>query len=236
MTPVTPRFASTLALITGSGDQVRVFVQTRPATMSFATAMTVFPGGAVDPDDAATAEYLVGPPSAYWAGTFGCTVAQATDFLAAGIRETFEEVGVLFAAPVNHPERWVPAEQVAAARAEYSPEQSFSAFLAANQWVLRTDTLTPWARWVTPKREPRRYDTAFFVAHPPPGQYPHAVPGVTEISHAESRAPQDILDQAAAGHRALMPPTVAVLEDLAAGGSVAELLATERVITTICPP
>ena len=35
---------------------------------------------------------------------------------------------------------------------------------------LRADLLAPWVRWITPEAEPRRYDTAFFVAVVPDGQ------------------------------------------------------------------
>ena len=42
--------------------------------------------------------------------------------------------------------------------------------------MLRTDLLTPWARWITPEASPRRFDTWFFAAALPTGQTATAAP------------------------------------------------------------
>ena len=49
--------------------------------------------------------------------------------------------------------------------------------LAARALVLRSDLLRPWAHWITPEFEPRRFDTRFFVAAVPTGQLPRDVSG-----------------------------------------------------------
>ena len=41
---------------------------------------------------------------------------------------------------------------------------AFADFLARRDLVLRSDLLGPWARWITPEFEERRYDTWFFLA------------------------------------------------------------------------
>ena len=43
--------------------------------------------------------------------------------------------------------------------------------------MLRRDLLRPWARWITPVAEPRRYDTRFFLAALPAGQRARDVGG-----------------------------------------------------------
>src|SRR2546423_14928145 len=65
--------------------------------MAFAGGMTVFPGGGVDARDAEEAVAWAGPSPAWWAQRFGCTSALARSLVAAVVRETFEESGVLLA-------------------------------------------------------------------------------------------------------------------------------------------
>ena len=48
-----PRLAATVLLVRDGAAGPEVFVQQRAATMAFAPSMVVFPGGRVDPTDAA---------------------------------------------------------------------------------------------------------------------------------------------------------------------------------------
>ena len=57
-------------------------------------------------------------------------------------------------------------------RAELEGGKSFADALAARDARLSLGALVPWARWITPEFEPRRYDTFFFVARVPSGQEP----------------------------------------------------------------
>ena len=54
---------------------------------------------------------------------------------------------------------------------------SMAEVLAARGLVLRSDLLRPWAHWITPEFEPKRFDTRFFVAAVPTGQRPRDVSG-----------------------------------------------------------
>ncbi len=45
---------------------------------------------------------------------------------------------------------------------------------------LEADGIRPWAHWITPEPEPRRFDTAFFVAALPPGQDARDISGETD--------------------------------------------------------
>jgi hypothetical protein len=64
---------------------------------------------------------------------------------------------------------------------------------------------------------PRRYDTAFFLATVPPGQEPDAA--TSEAVGAAWCAPERALREWDDGGRALMPPTWAVLTELAAAAA-----------------
>ena len=69
--------------------------------------------------------------------------------------------------------------------------------LGAAGLPLRADLLAPWVRWVTPEAEPRRYDTAFFVAVVPDGQEADA--RTTEAVEATWWYPAEALDGAQRG-------------------------------------
>ena len=99
--------------------------------------------------------------------------------------------------------------------------------LGAAGLPLRADLLAPWVRWVTPEAEPRRYDTAFFVAAVPDGQEADA--RTTEAVEATWWYPAEALDGAQRGELRLMPPTLHTLEEIAEHADVAAVLAAARV-------
>ncbi|HEY3010599.1 MAG TPA: NUDIX hydrolase [Micromonosporaceae bacterium] len=83
---------------------------------------------------------------------------------------------------------------------------------------LDPDALVPWARWITPEFEPRRYDTYFFLARMPDDQRV-ADPG-GEADHAEWVTPARALERLEAGAVAMLPPTAVTLRELAAYASL----------------
>ncbi len=95
--------------------------------------------------------------------------------------------------------------------------------------TLSPDALVPWAHWITPTFELRRYDTWFYVAPMPADQA--ARNASTEATVLEWRRPVDCLDEP------MMPPTRHVLSELAGFGSVAEVVAAGagRLIEPVLP-
>jgi 8-oxo-dGTP pyrophosphatase MutT (NUDIX family) len=73
--------------------------------------------------------------------------------------------------------------------------------------------LRPWAHWITPEIEPRRYDTYFYVAALPPGQEASDISGETD--RAGWTTVEAALGAYRAGSLALMPPTLSILLELA---------------------
>ncbi|MEO6702484.1 MAG: NUDIX hydrolase, partial [Jatrophihabitantaceae bacterium] len=100
---------------------------------------------------------------------------------------------------------------------------------------LPLEQIYPWARWITPEAEPRRYDTYFFVAVLPAGAVAAAVTG--EASHADWISVEQALAEYRAGERPMLPPTVFNLIEIARFGTAAEVLAAagHRVIEPIQP-
>ncbi|MET7767775.1 NUDIX hydrolase [Nocardia sp. NPDC005366] len=210
-----------------------VFLQRRVGAMEFAAGMTVFPGGGVDSSDGTADIAWAGPAPAWWAEKFATSEPRAKALVCAAVRETFEECGVLLAGPT--------ADTVVSDTAGYHDargrlerrELSFAAFLAEEKLVLRADLLRPWANWITPTIEPRRYDTYFFVAVLPRGQ--RADGATTEADEARWRIPAAALDHWRAGADVLLPPTWTQLDALRRFATTAEIFAAEPVIDPIMP-
>jgi 8-oxo-dGTP pyrophosphatase MutT (NUDIX family) len=82
---------------------------------------------------------------------------------------------------------------------------------------LRDDLLLPWARWITPEFEPKRFDTWFFVALLPESQTARDVSG--EADHARW------IELAEHEELSMLPPTRAMMRGLSAYGKIAEVVA-----------
>jgi hypothetical protein len=77
---------------------------------------------------------------------------------------------------------------------------------------LRDDLLLPWARWITPEFEPRRFDTWFFVAVLPLDQTARDVSGEADRTIWIGPANADGLT--------MLPPTRVMLNELSAYPSI----------------
>jgi 8-oxo-dGTP pyrophosphatase MutT (NUDIX family) len=212
--PVPVRDAATVVLLRDTPGGIEAWLLTRVTQMVFAAGMSVFPGGRVDPGDADLP--WSGRPAAAFAEEFGCSTELARALVAAAVRETFEETGVL----LTSPPAVLPATDRAAVE---NGERSFSALLNDNGLAVDADLLRPWARWITPEGEVRRYDTRFFVAALPDGAV--ATAETTEASRAEWLSVREAVAQAMAGARGLLPPTMVTLNSLLPFTSVADVLA-----------
>jgi len=100
---------------------------------------------------------------------------------------------------------------------------------------LAPDALLPWAHWITPELEPRRYDTFFYLAELPAGQQADDRSGETD--RADWSTPAAALADERAGRIGLMPPTLSILLELVDLGSLAEVrrAAADRVIERVLP-
>lgn len=234
MSGVPVRDAATVVLLRDSARGPEAYLLRRVRGMAFAAGMTVFPGGGVDPRDADTAVGWVGPPPAYWAAAFDADEPLARALVCAAVRETFEESGVLLAGPSADAVCGTDGPEWEADRAALEHRDvSLAELLARRGLVLRADLLRPWAHWITPPGEGRRYDTRFFVAALPAGQRTRDV--TSEADVVEWVRPADALAQARRGERLLMPPTTVTLEEISDHASVPAVLAAERAVFRVEP-
>ena len=230
---VEPRDAATVVLLRDGAAGPEVYLLRRHQTMAFAAGMHVFPGGAVDLRDRDGAERWVGPPPAAWAKAFNCDPGLAGALVCAAIRETFEESGVLLAAhedgtPVTDTtgEDW-ERDRLAL----IDGELALSDFLARRSLVVRADLLRPWAHWITPEWQTRRFDTRFFLAALPAGQRTRDVGG--EADRVTWLPVTEAFDAFRSGSLTLMNATASALRDLSGHADVASAMAAPRRIRPI---
>ena len=236
LTPAPVRDAATVELLRDAPGGHEVYLLRRVRGMASAGGMHVFPGGSVDPADAAADDLgWAGPPPAVWARDLRCDEALARALVCAAVRETFEESGVLLAGPSSDEvlddvstDEWEAERTALEAR-----EQSLSELLGRRGLVLRADLLRPLAHWITPEVEPKRFDTRFFVARMPDGQTCREVG--TEADLRLWIRPADAVSAGRSAGLTLMPPTLAALEDLAAHADVEASLAAPRTLQTVLP-
>jgi 8-oxo-dGTP pyrophosphatase MutT (NUDIX family) len=258
LTPAVPRDAATVILLRhGSGSDVEAFLLRRTAELEFAPGACVFPGGSVDERDADPGTGWAGPGPEDFAVRLDVPPERARALVCAAIRETFEESGVLLAGPAGPVGPAGDGDRLDGAGLDGAGLVSDSAVLAADRHalltgtmsfgevlsrhglVLRTDLLTPWARWITPEVSPRRFDTWFFAAALPAGQTATAAPeGHADPGESESGTwlrPAAALEDAEAGRITLLPPTAVTLRELSAHQDVDGILARRMTITPRLP-
>jgi 8-oxo-dGTP pyrophosphatase MutT (NUDIX family) len=232
-----PRPASTVILLRDTTSVPEVYLLRRQRTMAFAAGMTVFPGGRVDPTDSSIADSWSGPSPSWFGERLGCSAETAAAYVAAAVRETFEESGVLLAGPSTESvvsdttgDDWETDRVALEGR-----ELGFADFLHRRGLVLRADLLGVWAHWITPDLEPRRYDTRFFVAALPAGQVTRDV--TSESDQVAWMRPADAVRAVEAGEMLMLPPTYLCCRDLSPYDAVADVLAAaaEREVRPILP-
>lgn len=233
--PVVARDAATVALLRDTPAGIEVYTLRRQQKMTFAPGMYVFPGGSVDERDAHRSVAWAGPPAEFWAEAFSVEADLARALVCAAVRETFEEAGVLLAGP--DPDSVVAdtsgPEWEADRRALIEQELSFAEFLDRRGLCLRADLLTSWAHWITPRAEPRRFDTRFFAAAMPAGQRTREFG--EEADQVEWIRPDVAIERWRARDLAMMPPTLITIAELAEFPDSAAVLAVVRDIRSVEP-
>ncbi|MGQ0632371.1 MAG: NUDIX hydrolase [Sporichthyaceae bacterium] len=220
-----PRHAATVILARDTDAGPEIYVLRRQSTMAFASGQYVFPGGSVDSRDESIDVGWVGPEPEYWAKVFTAREPVARALVCAAIRETFEESGVLLAGP---DEDTVVADTSGAdweadRVALIARELSFADFLRRRGLVVRADLIAPWAHWITPAFEPRRFDTRFLVAAMPHGQVTREFG--EEADQVEWVRPRDAVERWKSGDMAIMPPTLIALAEMGEHEDLASILA-----------
>jgi 8-oxo-dGTP pyrophosphatase MutT (NUDIX family) len=185
--------AATLIVVRDrEGGPPQLLMVERAQGMAFAAGALVFPGGRIDLADRELADEL---------GIDAAAVA--------AVRETIEETAIPVALSP------LPSEATAIdLQRELVADLPFAELLSARKLSIEIDSLTPFARWVPKFHAVRRFDTLFFIARCPPGEWqPRVVEG--ECSGAEWLTAADVLERERRGDARLIFPTRRTLERLA---------------------
>ncbi len=217
------RPATTVLLLREGEQGVEVFLVKRHGKSRFMPGAWVFPGGRVDDEDHLMPESMVSGGE-HTAARLGLSEKEATGFLVAGVRETYEEAGIWLGKGELPDELRHPLN---------NGEVRFCDLLAAHQASIDLDVLKPWGWWVTPVSEPRRYNTRFVVATTD-----------ADGSHDEGETvdsgwfrPADALAAVDAGEVRMAPPTWWIVQELKRLAHVEAVLAhtDDRPIEKILP-
>jgi 8-oxo-dGTP pyrophosphatase MutT (NUDIX family) len=172
--PIRPAATIIIAREAAGGD-TEIFMLRRTSRASFAGGMYVFPGGRVDSDDHLHQyDAFRAGPSESQEPQRQALGAEWRGFWIAGIRESFEEAGLLLA--YDRDDRLLEYDEAnrdrfdAYRRPLHSGELSLLEICRRENLRLAVDHIHFVNRFVTPFGRPRRFDTRFFLAEAPPGQ------------------------------------------------------------------
>lgn len=237
---VPPKDAATIILVREATDtseaSIELFCVERSKQSRFLGGAIVFPGGKLDASDASdewtslATEPRVLVQAA--ATPFASDAAHHRALAVAAARETLEEAAMLHVT-AGHA---VSQDDLFALRTRLASEPSaFRSFLAERGLLLDLSALHPFARWITPEAEARRYDARFFVAVAPSGQT--GAHDEHETMASFWATPAEILRRWEAGKVQLAPPTHATIALLASCPTTDSVLAlaARSCLDPICP-
>jgi len=195
--------AATLILVRDRSDgPAELLMVERAGGMAFAAGALVFPGGRIDDADRGLAAAIGADPAAV-----------------AAIRETVEETAVpvgLSPPPDANATLGIQDALIA--------DRAFADILDETGLSIDAAALTPFARWVPKFHAVRRFDTMFFVARCPSGDWqPRVVEG--ECAGAYWLTAAEILERDRRGEARLIFPTRRTLERLAQHSSFEQIRA-----------
>lgn len=197
--------AATLVVVRDSASRPpELLMVERASGMAFAGGALVFPGGRIDEADRSIAIAL------------GYADGAAR---VAAIRETVEETAVAVAV-----EPLPSVDDALAMQSALVDDRPFAELLDDAGLGLDLSALTPLARWLPSFHVTRRFDTLFFIAKAPAGDWqPNVITG--ECSGAFWLSAADALERERSGDARLIFPTRRNLERLALHASFAGMRA-----------
>jgi len=192
------REAASVILLRRADPGFEVFLLRRHRKASFMASAFVFPGGGAEPGE---------------------------DARTTAARELFEEAGVL----LGHADAALEAQTLelpiqAMLRRRILDGADAATVLVAAGLAWTTEVLVPWAHWITPSIEPRRFSARFFACELPNGQVP-SFDAIETVDQAWVR-PREALERA--GELRLPPPQIRTFWELSQLDTVEEVLAAGR--------
>jgi 8-oxo-dGTP pyrophosphatase MutT (NUDIX family) len=242
---VIPKNATTVILLREKeSNGFEVFLLKRHEKSSFMGGNFVYPGGRVDRNDGSLEIYPlckgITPIEAYH--IFGESIPpdESLAHWVAGIRELFEEAGVLLAYDQSgnpfHLKNPSERERFLSYRDLLQKGKLTICQLTQEEKILLAlDQLYYYAHWITPEARSERFNTRFFLACHPIGQ--EATYDQKETTVGLWLTPKETLEENLRGEVILSPPTLKTLEDLSRFKSLSELFNSlkKREIRSVLP-
>jgi glyoxylase-like metal-dependent hydrolase (beta-lactamase superfamily II)/8-oxo-dGTP pyrophosphatase MutT (NUDIX family) len=192
------RESAVLVLVRGHGESLETFWVRRGDEVPVQPGFQSFLGGKVDAQDADLE--VIGATGDFERAARAC-----------GIREAFEEAGVLVGLDGG-----ADLSRLAEARADLiAGRVTFPELARARSWRFRADALQAAGRWTTPPFAQARFDACYYLARVPEGQALSVQPG--EIAHGEWVKPLAALDRYRHGEVVFAAPILWTLVALAEG-------------------
>ena len=230
--PVSPIPAATVMSLRDTPEGMEVLMVQRTQKADFASGALLFPGGKVDGVDYSIIEL----------GRCVLNKDLSINLQAirvAGIRELFEETGLLYARNFGSRDI-IPKEHANIISVKYrnallTNTVSFEKIVKQENLELATDLLIPFAHWITPPSSRKRFDTHFLIAKHPNGQ---------TASHDGSETldtiwikPSVAIADAELGERRIVFPTRMNLKKISQSKTVSEAinLAINSKVITVMP-
>ena len=233
----TPTDAATVMLLrpcrNAAVKDIEVLMVLRNRRSRFVPGYHVYPGGILDPEDfepgierfcrgierKEASEIL--PDMSRPEKALGAWVA--------GIRETFEEVGMLIAirkdgSPVTIRTGEERKRFCDYRRALNKGEMKFHQMLEKEDLLLPLDRLHYFSHWITPEPLPLRYDVRFFVTEAPEAQA--VIHDGVELTEHLWLTPSRALEEYEKGKMGMVLPQIMTLEDISRFRTVEEAIAS----------
>ena len=235
----TPTDAATVMLLrpcrNAAVKDIEVLMVLRNRRSRFVPGYHVYPGGILDPEDfepgierfcrgierKEASEIL--PDMSSPEKALGAWVA--------GIRETFEEVGMLIALRKDGSPVTIQTEEerkrfCGYRRALNKGEMKFIQMLEIEELFLPLDRLHYFSHWITPEPLPLRYDVRFFLAEAPSAQA--AFHDGVELTEHLWLTPSRALEEYEKGKIGMVLPQIMTLEDISRFKTVEDAIASAK--------
>ncbi|MEI9476981.1 MAG: hypothetical protein WCO26_10450 [Deltaproteobacteria bacterium] len=236
--------ATTVILLKEKTEGFDVYLLKRHEKSSFMAGNFVYPGGGVDREDSGPEVYGcckgISPEEAHRILGGSDPPQEDLSCWVAGIRELFEEAGVLLAydrkGALLSSRNPILQEKFMYYRTLLQEGKVTLSQMALKEHLLyAVDQLHYYAHWITPEAYPQRFDTRFFLARHPVGQ--EARHDEKEMTMGIWLSPQEALEMNSKGEMVLSPPTLKTVEDLSLFTSLDDLFDSSRkkVIEPVLP-
>lgn len=222
----------TLIMLREQGSSgFEVFLLKRHEQNIFMGGNFVYPGGKLDKGDAD--EEIVSLSTGVSHEQAGKIIGETNPespsiaYWIAGIRELFEEAGILLAYSRNGKLFSVGDDEKRQKFSLYrhalqAGEKTLLQIIKDEGLILALDRCFYYAHWITPEARNVRFDTRFFITRNVPNQ--EASPDTKETTEGVWLTPAEALQKNLRGNVALSPPTLKTLEDLSQFKTVDEVI------------